>query len=272
MATTTATPTHTGGGLAGMAAAEWTKLWSVRSTWWSLVGGSVLMALYTVGLGIDTASPPDDAASMPRSELVLLAQDAAGGGMLLAQFALIALGVLVVTTEYSTGSIRSTLQWGPRRGQVLLAKITVLVPVVFVTGSLIALFGAGVADVSAADYGSFVPGDVADAALRMGLYLAVAAVLAAGIGTVMRSTAGTLTVVFLLLLLLPMVLLPTGVGLLVKTAEYLPGTAGMEFAGSARLLGFTDLPYGDTGGLVVFAAWAVAAALAGYAVLRRRDA
>lgn len=272
MTTTTQVPVHRGGGLPGSIAAEWTKLVSVRSTWWSLLGACLLMALYTVGIGIDTAHPPDDAAGMPRSALMLPAQDAAAGGMLLAQFALLVLAVLAVTTEYATGSIRSTLQCDPCRGRVLGAKLVVLVPAVFVTGSLVALLGAVAADVSAGEYGLFVPGDVAEAVLRMGLYLALAAMLATGLGTVLRSTAGTLTATFLLLLLLPVVLLPTGVDVLVTVAEYLPGTAGMEVAGSAAVLGFTDLPYGEVGAVLVFLAWSVGAALAGYAVLRTRDA
>lgn len=265
-------PPPRGGGMVGAIAAEWTKLWSLRSTWWCIAGAAAMMALYAVSAGFDTSNPPDGAANMPRSELVMPAQDAAVTGLLLAQFALIALAVLVVTTEYATGSIRSTLQWEPRRGRVLLAKLAVLGPVLFVAGTAVALAGAALADLSAGDYGVFEATDVAQTSLRIGLYLSIAGILAASMGMILRSTAGALTTAFLLLMLLPMVLGSVGLDLLVETANYLPGTAGMELVSSAGFLGIIEPPYEADAGFAIFAGWAVAAALAGYAVLRRRDA
>lgn len=88
-------------------AAEWTKLWSVRSTWWSLVGALVLMLLMSLSMGIDASYPPAD---VPRAEAMLAVQDASAMGMTLAQFALIALATLTVTGEFATGSMLSTLQ------------------------------------------------------------------------------------------------------------------------------------------------------------------
>ena len=191
---------------------------------------------------------------------------------MLAQFALIALAVLMITAEYATGSIRSTLLWDARRGRVLLAKAAVLSPVVLVAGTAIAALAAVSADVVAGDYGVFVPAEVADASVRIGCYLAVAAIFALGMGTAIRSTAGALTTVFLLFLLVPYVLSLAGSDLLVTISHYLPGFAGMEFVGTADFLGVDDLPYGPAGGLVIFLAWTAAAALTGYVVFRVRDA
>lgn len=267
--TATAARSHSsGGGFAGTIASEWTKLWSLRSTWWSLAGTAFLMGLFAAAF----AYPPERAASMPRAELLLPVQLPAVGGLVLAQFALIALAVLVITGEYTTGSIRSTLLWDPRRGRVLLAKVVVLALVVLVAGTVIGALGAVAADLSAGDYGVFVLSDVAAASARIGLYLATAAVLSVGVGTAVRSTAGTLTTVFLVLLLMPYVLSLPRSDLLRTFSHYLPGYAGMEFTGTAGFLGVTDLPYGPMGGLVIFMAWTAAAVLTGYAVLRLRDA
>lgn len=264
--------TPSGGGLPGLVAAEWTKLWSVRSTWWCLMGTLVLMALYTAGIGFDMSHPPDNAASMPRSQLMLDAGEAALGGVLLAQFAVIAMVMLAVTTEYSTGSIRSTLQWDPRRGHLIAAKTAVLVPVTLVGGALAAAIGAALADVTAREYGMFVVGDVASDVFRVGAYLAVVSVLTVGLSLLLRSAAGALTTIFMLLLLLPMVLGATGLEFMATVAEHLPGSAGLHFLGMAGVIGMTDLPYGRGTGLVILGAWAAVVLLLGYVVLRRRDA
>ena len=268
MSATTPRPDSAGGGLPGTIAAEWTKLWSVRSTWWCLAGTAVLMGLFAAAF----AFPPENTANIPRSELLLPVEQTAVGALVLAQFPVIALAVLMITAEYATGSIRSTLLWDPRRGRVLLAKAAVLAPVVLVAGTAISLLAAVTADVVAGDYGVFVLSDVAVASVMIGCYLAIAAILALGIGVAVRSTAGALTTVFLLLLLIPYVLSLAGSELLVAIANHLPGFPGMTFVGTADFLGVDGLPYGPTGGLVIFLAWTAAGVLAGYTVLRWRDA
>jgi ABC-2 type transport system permease protein len=268
MSAMTARPDRTAGGLAGTIASEWTKLWSVRSTWWCLAGAATLMVLFAAAMSY----PPEQTAGIPRSRLLLLVHEPAIGALVLAQFALIALAVLVITAEYATGSIRSTLLWDPRRGRVLLAKVAVLALVMLVAGTAIAALGAAAADLSAGDYGVFVLSDVAVASARAGLYLSIAAVFAVGIGTAIRSTAGALTTVFLMLLLMPYVLSLPKSELLKTIAHYLPGFPGMKFVGMADFLGIDGLPYGPVGGLVIFLAWTAAAALIGYAVFRLRDA
>ena len=263
---TTARPT--GGGLAATIAAEWTKLWSVRSTWWCLAGTAAMMALFGGSLGYQ----PDQPSGAPPAEQLLPVEYAAMGALLLAQFALIALAVLAITAEYATGSIRSTLLWDPRRGRVLLAKALVLALVALVAGTAVAALAVIAADLLAGRYGVFVLSEVAAVCARIGCYLAVAALFALGVGTAIRSTAGALTTIFLLFLLMPYVLLQATSDLVVTISRYLPGVAGMEYIGTAELLGIVDLPYGPNGGLAILAAWAAAALVAGYSVLRLRDA
>ena len=118
----TSTPAPGAGrpGLANAVAAEWTKLRSVRSTYWLLVVGAVvivgLAVLITVGLGTGNVTSTNDTF------------DAAGISLLGAWFGQIAfgvLGVLTVTSEYATGTIRTTLAAVPRRGMLIAAKLVV---------------------------------------------------------------------------------------------------------------------------------------------------
>lgn len=270
--TENARPAPSGGGLRGLVAAEWTKLWSVRATWWSLAGALGLMILYTVSIGFDMSQPPERADEMARADLILTAGEAALGGLTGVQFVVLALGVLAVTTEYSTGSIRSTLQWDPRRSHLVLAKTLVLAPVTLVAGSVIGLVGGVLGYLTAGEYGAFdAANDLADVA-RIGVYCAAVTTLAVGLSLLLRSTAGVLTTLFMLLLLAPMLLQATGLDAMGTVAEYLPGSAGMQFLGAAGSIGMSDLPYGRSAGLAILSVWAVAALAAGYAVLRRRDA
>jgi hypothetical protein len=68
MSAMTARPDRTGGGVAGTIASEWTKLWSVRSTWWCLAGAATLMVLFAAAMSY----PPEQTAGIPRSRLLLL--------------------------------------------------------------------------------------------------------------------------------------------------------------------------------------------------------
>ena len=251
---------------------EWTKLWSVRSTWWCLIGAVALMALYAVPLGFDAADPNPN---LSHADQLLHVEEVATAGLLFTQFALITLALLTVTSEHASGSMRTTLQCEPRRGRVLAAKLVVVEGVALVAGALLAVLGAGLGYLTAGDYGVFDASEVATVAGKVSVYMAVVVALAIGLAVALRSTAGALVVAFLVLFLLPMVLMMSGMDLMTDLSYYLPGTAGTEYLGIgiATLFGLGDgLPYGHNGGLGLFAAWSGVALLAGYAVFRRRDA
>ena len=103
----------TAGGLRGAVASEWTKLWSLRSTWWCLVSGAALLGLSALTLGGGNGQP-----AQRRGE----GSDATGRGVggisavTFAQFAFLTVAMLAVTGEYASGGIRVTLQatTGPR--------------------------------------------------------------------------------------------------------------------------------------------------------------
>ncbi|MGY0539798.1 ABC transporter permease subunit [Nocardioides sp. YJ-D4] len=251
---------------------EWTKLWSVRSTWWCLIGAAALMALYSVPLGFDAAEPNLE---LSHADQLLHVEEVATAGMLFTQFALITLALLTVTSEYASGSMRTTLQCEPRRGRVLVAKLLVVEVVALVAGALLALLGAGLGYLTAGDYGVFDVSAVAEVAGRMSVYMGAVVALAIGLAVALRSTAGALVVAFLALFLLPMVLMMSGMDLMTEVSYYLPGTAGTEYlgVGIATIFGLDDgLPYDGNGGLGLLAGWSVVTLLAGYVVFRRRDA
>jgi ABC-2 type transport system permease protein len=100
---------------------EWTKLRSVRSTLWSLGVGLLLTIAFPVLFAFVTSAhwgsmSPQERAS--RSPL-----DIALAGVNVAQLAIAVLGVLLISAEYSTGSIRSTFTAVPKRLPVLWAKV-----------------------------------------------------------------------------------------------------------------------------------------------------
>ena len=98
-------------------AAEWSRLWSVRSTWWCLLAGAVLMVLMGGAAGADYAGDPTPVWWAGEFAIVP------------GQLAFHLLVVLTITNEYATGMIRSSLQWVPRRGLLLAARAIVVVGV-----------------------------------------------------------------------------------------------------------------------------------------------
>ncbi len=251
--------------------AEWAKLWSVRSTWWCLAGAVALMVMSALMLGGATATDmlraEGGGTRFPASEPVISATS----------FAQFALAMLVITSEYASGSIRSTLQATPIRGRVIAAKALVVGPVMFAAGVLSGAVATAVvyAVLSADLFGGYValpPAEVALDLLGVGVFFALVSVMTLGVGTAVRSAAGTLTVVFMLLMGLPLMLMMTGVSAAVEVSLRMPLFADLAFMGSTDNLTGGPMPYGAGEGLAWLLAWTVAAMAAGHVVLRRRDA
>jgi ABC-2 type transport system permease protein len=254
--------------------AEWGKLWSVRSTWWCLAAATVLTVLSALTLGGATATEAlraeSPAAAVVASEPVVSATS-------FAQFALVALAMLVITSEYASGSVRVTLQATPVRGVMLAAKVLVVAPVMAATGVLSgAVATAAVYMLLSADvFGGLVvlpAGEVVPDLLAVGLFYALVSVMTVGVGTAMRSAAGTLTIVFMMLMGLPLLLLMTGSQAALDASLRMPLFAGLAFMGSTDNMTGGPIPYSAGEGLVWLLAWTAAALATGHAVLRRRDA
>ena len=241
------------------AGAEWVRLRTVRTTWWCLLAATVTI----VGLGAIAAADEAEGTSTPADPIV--STFAGEYGVLLGQFGLLVLALLAVTSEYASGSIGPTLQWTPRRGVLLAARIVVPTVVVMVIGVVLAL----AADLLALliDPDLVLPlGDAVSGLARIAAVLAAGSLLAVGVGLLLRSTAAGLATVFLLQLVLPFLMQSFNVGWLADLAEWLPGTGAVR-----TLLGKPD-SLSAGGALALLACWSAVALAAGGRRLLRRDA
>ncbi|MFI0374379.1 hypothetical protein ACH35V_41525 [Actinomadura sp. 1N219] len=253
-----------GGGMQGALAAEWTKLWTIRSTYWGLAGALMLIIGLCLIMAQVTVSNNTDERVQERPGVVSVS-DIATGSLDMVQFVVLALAILMITGEYATGSIHATLQWIPPRGRMLSAKAAIAAAVIFPSGVLLGLAGTVVAYPVLGKWGRLDLGDVVHDALMTGLYLAVLSVLILGVGAMLRSTAATLTTAFLFIMVLPVMLANSRSELLLNIADGLPSTAG-------RYLLNGDGPYPAAVALAILAAWTAAAMWGGITVLRHRDA
>ncbi|MFF3725434.1 ABC transporter permease [Streptomyces erythrochromogenes] len=246
------------GGFAGAVASEWVKLSSVRAPLLCLLAGLAMTGVFTFYY-----------ASIARinGHSVQPVGNAAASSVVLVQFAFVVLATVAVTSEYSTGGMRSSLLWVPRRHRVQAAKAVVVAVVAFVAGTVFAAVGTAVAWGAFGGRASFEAGTVLAQVLAVGVYQALVAVLTVGTAFAARHPAGSLSVLVTLLWALPSVLLGLGGPQLAAVAGRLPHGAGDRF-----LRAVADAPPTAATAVLTVAAWAAAAHLAGLYVLRRRDA
>ena len=241
--------------------AEWIKFHSTRSARWLLVGSVLSVAAagispsLTVLLG---GVPPHDVSADPTGGAL--------SGVSFTQLLVGALGVLVVSSEYTTGLIRSTLVAVPRRFPVLWAKVVVVTAVTFAASlvTVVAAFLTAQAVLASAGVSVSLSGPgVLRALVGSALFLAVTAALGAGFGWLLRSTAGGLTALFAFLYVLPLL------GLLVPAiTAYLPSNVGAAVLQVGPATG--SLP--PWLGLGIYVAYAAVALATAASLLRRRDA
>ncbi|WP_084265744.1 hypothetical protein [Actinomadura macra] len=255
----------TGGGTRGAVAAEWTKMWSLRSTAWVLAGALVMMALICLIKASSTVATNNHPGVGDHPAGVVSASGVAARAMDMVQFVVLALAILTLTGEYATGSIRTTLQCVPVRWRMMLAKGAVVAGVVFPAGIVLTLVGTATADPVLKEWGRLSGGDLVRDAVASGVYLTLVSLMILGVAAVLRSTAATLTSAFLFLMVVPVTLANSRSELLVRVSDGLPSSAGRYFlAGGGG-------PYPGSVGLVILVVWAGAALWGGVVVLRRRD-
>jgi ABC-2 type transport system permease protein len=185
-------------GLGSAVRSEFTKIRSVRSTYWTLLAMIIacvgIGALYSVGDASRVSgavSAADRAAALANAR----AFNVTGSliGLLIGQLVIAVLGALTITSEYSTGMIRTSLTAVPRRGTVYAAKAIVFGAIALVAGLItsFASFFAGQMILSGVHASTSLgqPG-VLRAVIGGGLFLAVCGLLSYGIGAILRHTAG----------------------------------------------------------------------------------
>jgi ABC-2 type transport system permease protein len=252
-------------------ASEWTKIRSVRSTYWTLFSAAAL----TIGLSaiICAVYAAQWATMSAKTKVGFNPASLSLTGGVLAQLAIAILGVLVITSEYGSGMIRTTFAAVPQRRTVLAAKATVFTGVtlaVTTTACFIAFFiGQMILSSKHIGVGIGSPGALRTV-VGTGLYLAILGLLALGIGTLIRKTAGAISAVVGMIFVLPVLasLLPASMNAVVK---FLPSNAGQAIIdGGTNARGVAELS--PWVGLGVFALYAVVALSAAAFTLVRRDA
>jgi ABC-type transport system involved in multi-copper enzyme maturation permease subunit len=252
--------------------AEWTKLRSVRSTVWSVIVFVVVTVGFTslitglIAANWSQADPADRAATMADPVATIL-----GTGLFFGQLVICTLGVLIISAEYSTGTIRASLLAVPRRLPMLAAKGVVFALLVLIVGELAAFgsFFTGSALLhSHAPVALSDPG-VARAVLGAGLYLAVLGLFAMAIGTLLRHTAAGISTAIGVVFVLPIIasLLPGSWGQHVH--DYLPSVAGAMLGQAQQGADQVLTPWQ---GFAVLCGWTALLLAAAFYLLRRRDA
>jgi ABC-2 type transport system permease protein len=253
---------------------EWTKLRTVPATAWLVLAGIActvgLAALVTASVNLEHCESP---CMEDTTALSLI-------GVKLGQIALVALAVLAVSGEYSTGTIRATLAANPRRWVLLASKLAVTTAtalaagVVAVGGSLLAgrfiLPGSGLS--SANGYATLSLGNdlTLRAAVGSVLYLGLIALLSASIAVIVRDAAASITTVVALLYLAPMLgLFLTDPQWEHRLKRFAPMEAGLTIQHTIKL---DTLQVGPWAGLGTLGGYAAAAALAAGLSLQARDA
>ena len=278
-------------GFFGTLRSEFTKLRSVRSTYWTLI--ALIMAC--VGIGAlfswgqtqrllrfeDGAAPgtkiPPGVAAHIAHEIRSQAASISLFGLLFGQLIIIVLGALAITSEYSTGMIRTSLTAMPRRGTVFAAKGVIFGVVALVVGLVtsFASFFVGQLILSTQHVNTAL-GDpnVLRIVIGGGLFLAVCGLLSFGLGAMLRHTAGAIA---------------SGIGLMFVLwilSQFLPGPPSGWFgqedidkwipfnAGSAIWENQANglHPFSPWIGFGVFCAYTAVAIVGGLIVFLRRDA
>ncbi|MGW0966353.1 ABC transporter permease [Streptomyces sp. NPDC002516] len=237
---------------------EWTKIKSVRSTMWTL--GTFLLLVVGIGFLVAVQTTNEDFTDIPFTVPAFI-------GLLLGQICLLTLGVLVVSSEYGTGMIRTTFTASPQRHRVLAAKLIIFFTVAFAVSALsIGLIGLFTASLHSGD--AHAPWG---ATVFMGaLYVSLLGVLSLAVGSMMRHSAGAITT------MLGVVLLPSILPAFLMMSDTLRtiGEKMQEYAAISSLAKVFRLNEEQGNGVAqlgLLAAVTAVAVAAAFVLLERRD-
>lgn len=250
-------------------AAEWVKVRSVRSTWLSVAAAAVLVAGVGYAVASGTASGWGSMSAEARARFDPVSEPLFGG--VFAQVVMGTLGVLAVSSEYTTGLIRTSVAATPQRWRLLAAKAAVLGGFALVVGAVLlggtfwvdqAVLSPGSGGVSLADPGVF------RAVSYSVLYMVIVTLLGVGVGAVVRHSSGAVAVLFAVVFGVPQVL------------DHLPprwhddlARFGLERAavGAVAVRPAPGVLFSPTVSLLVCAGYAVVALAAAFVLFERRD-
>ena len=247
---------------------EFTKIKSTRSTYWTLLA----LVVVCVGIGaLASAGAASHANQISKATFDATQQSLAG--LYVGQLVIAALGALTITSEYTTGMIRTMLSVQPRRGVVFAAKALVFAVVTLVTG-LIASFASfflGQALMSG-HHLSVTLGqpNVLRAVIGGALFLTACGMLAYGLGAILRHTAGAITAAIGLLFVLTVLVNFLPSSWQDHVDKWVPALAGSQVWATKVAPDSHQFP--AWGGFAVLAGYAAVAIIVGLVCFRTRDA
>jgi ABC-2 type transport system permease protein len=258
----------------GALRSEWTKIRTVRSTAWCV------LATVVFGIGIGILASASEASRWRNGGVIntLLFDPTSVSltGLLFGQLAIGVLGVLTMSAEYGSGSIRATLAAIPRRPVVLGAKAVVCGVVALVVSEAVsfsAFFVGQAIMAGSAPTATLSDHDVLRAVVGGGLFLTLLGLFALGLATIIRHTAGSIATFVAILLVLPLVdsAFPAKIGW--PIGRYLPAEIGSAMT-STTLQGahanfLPSFPFWH--GFALMCAYAVGALVIGGVLMVRRD-
>lgn len=247
---------------------EWTKVRSVASTVWTLS----VAAVVTIALGmlISYLARRDFSSMSIDRQIAFDPTFVSFAGMTLGQLAMIVFGVLVVSSEYSSGMIRASLAAVPQRGAFLFGKLAVATALAFAVGILTSFLAFFLGQAMLGPYRASIadPG-VLRAVFGGGLYMTLIAMFSMGVAAILRGPLLSLGILMPFFFLISNIL--GSVSATQKVGRYLPDQAGSRILRVVQPLD-DHAPYGPWGGLGIMALWVIAALTGGFLLLRTRDA
>jgi ABC-2 type transport system permease protein len=261
-------------GIAGTVRSEFTKIRSVRSTYWSLILLVLAGFAWTVADCLGTAYKWPHIAAQDRIGFDAT-QASVVGVALFGQLVILVLGTLVLTSEYSTGMIRTSLAVMPRRAVLYWSKAAVFaaVSVVIAVATSLAVFLVGQSLLhSTGESASLSQPGALRAVLLTGLFVALSGAMAYGMGAIVRNTAGGITAAFGLVFLLPQLAKALPSAWYADLERWLPGGNIVPAITSSQSQLLNPHMFSAWGEFAVFAGYAVILLGVGALLFSRRDA
>ncbi len=256
-------------GLVDLVRSEWTKLRTVRSTLWTYA------VTILIGIGVSVLATAETRAHWNATSSVGFDPVALSLiGVFFGQLVIGILGVMIMSAEYSTGTIRATFAASPRRPLVLVAKIVVFVVATTIVAELLtfASFLIGQSLLTApATHATLSSPDALRSVFETGLYLVVIGLFAMGLATIIRHTAGAISTFVAILLVLPAIFQALPSSIYDSYARFLPSRIGSTII-SRHFADPRVLAFGPWTGLLVLTGYAALVLIVGGVLQVRRDA
>jgi ABC-type transport system involved in multi-copper enzyme maturation permease subunit len=256
---------------ADLVRSEWTKIRTVRSTMWT-IGVTMLLGIGIGALVCAVTRSHWDSMNLP-SRLSFDAPATSLVGLFIAQFSVGILGVLVISAEYSTGTIRATFSSAPKRSRVFAAKIFVFGVLAFLVAeftSFVAFFLGQFLLSAPATHATLSSPGAFRAVFGGGLYICVLGLIALGLGTIIRHTAGAISAFVGILLILPLITAALPNQLAQDVRKFMPDRIGVDMLTTKGPV--FNGAFSPWVGMMILCIYAVALLVIGNSFLQRRDA